>query len=149
MEFEIIKDQNGKEHIGFNKEGFNDDNLMGDKSSDFEILQILGKGSQGNVYKVCSLINHKIYAMKIIDLDFPKKMNENERKEKESEIKYAYNGIELLKKLNHPNVVKYYKHFKENNKIYIIMEYFDNGDLNTYIKVLKYIKNNGQTIKHD
>ena len=29
------------------------------------------------------------------------------------------------------------------------MEYFDNGDLNTYIKVLKYIKNNGQTIKHD
>ena len=149
MEFEIIKDQNGKEHIGFNKEGFNDDNLMGDKSSDFEILQILGKGSQGNVYKVCSLINHKIYAMKIIDLDFPKEMNENERKEKESEIKYAYNGIELLKKLNHPNVVKYYKHFKENNKIYIIMEYFDNGDLNTYIKVLKYIKNNGQTIKHD
>ena len=149
MEFEIIKDQNGKEHMGFNKEEFNDDNLMGDKLSDFEFLQSLGKGTQGNIYKVCSLINHKIYAMKIINLDIKEEMNEEERKEKESEKKNIDNEIGLLQKLNHPNIVKYYKSFKENNKIYIIMEYFDNGDLNTYIKVLEYLKKSGQTKKKD
>ena len=35
MEFEIIKGQKGKEHMGFNKEGYNEDSLMG------ENLQIL------------------------------------------------------------------------------------------------------------
>ena len=140
MEFEIIKDQKGKEHMGFNKEGFNEDNLMGEKLSDFEFLQVLGKGGQGNVYKVCSLINHKIYAMKIIDLKIKNEMNEKEKKDKEEFKKYIINEIELLKKCDHPNIVKYYKSFKENNKIYIIMEYFDNGDLNTYINVLKYLE---------
>ena len=144
MEFEIIKDLKGKEHMGFNTEGFNDDNLMGEKSSDFEFLQFLGGGGQGNVYKVCSLINHKIYAMKIIDLDYQKDKNLDEKNDKEADKQYIYNEIELLKKLNHPNIVKYYKSFKEKNKIYIIMEYFDNGDLNTYIKVLQYLEGKNQ-----
>ena len=40
---------------------------MGDKVDDFEILQVLGKGSFGFVAKVKSRLNHKIYTMKQID----------------------------------------------------------------------------------
>ena len=40
---------------------------MGNKVDDFEILQVLGKGSYGFVAKVKSRLNHKIYAMKQID----------------------------------------------------------------------------------
>ena len=138
MEFEIVKDQKGREHLGFNKEELNDDDLLGDKLSDFEFLQKLGKGAQGNVYKVCSLINHKIYAMKIIELKEGK--TEEEKKENEIEKVYIHNEIEILKKLNHSNISKYYKHFKEGNKIYIVMEYSDNGNLEIYINVLKYLK---------
>ena len=133
MEFEVIIDQKGKEHMVFNAQEFDNDDLMGDKFEDFEVLQLLGEGAFGKVLKVSSLINQKIYAMKILDL----KGKENDQKTKEDNEKYFLSEIELLKKLDHPNIVKYYKSFREDDKLYIIMEYFDNGDLDDYIKVLK------------
>ena len=135
MEFEILIDPKGKEHMVFNAQEINNDDLIGDSSSDFEYLQLLGEGGFGKVLKVCSLVNHKIYAMKIL------KLEEDERLSKEEKEKYFKSEIELLKKLNHPNIVKYYKSFREDDQLYIIMEYFDNGDLSDYVKVLKYDKN--------
>ena len=134
MEFEILIDKKGKEHMVLNSMDFEDNLSMGDKFSDFEILQPLGRGSFANVIKVCSLINHRIYAMKILDLE------NNVNVSQEDKEKYYNNEIELITKLNHQNIVKYYKSFTENNKIYIIMEYFDNGDLDSYIKALKFDK---------
>ena len=133
MEFQTIKDQKGKEHIVFNAQELMDDNLIGDKKEDFEFLQLLGSGSFGKVFKVSSLINHKIYAMKILNLA----SEDNGSLTKGEKEKYFISEIELLKKLNHPNIVKYYKSFREEDQLYIIMEYFDNGDLNDYINVLK------------
>ena len=133
MEFEIIIDQKGKEHMVFNAQEFDSDNSMGDKFEDFEVLQLLGEGAFGKVLKVSSLINQKIYAMKILDL----KGKENDSMSKEDKEKYFISEIELLKKLDHPNIVKYYKSFREDDLLYIIMEYFDNGDLDDYIRVLK------------
>ena len=136
MEFEIIIDQKGKEHMVFNAQEFDSDNSMGDKFEDFEVLQLLGEGAFGKVLKVSSLINQKIYAMKILDL----KGKENDSMSKEDKEKYFISEIELLKKLDHPNIVKYYKSFRENEQLYIIMEYFDNGDLDDYIRVIKNTK---------
>ena len=118
----------------FNAQEINNDDIIGDSSSDFEYLQLLGEGGFGKVLKVCSLVNHKIYAMKIL------KLEDDERLSKEEKEKYFKSEIELLKKLNHPNIVKYYKSFREDDQLYIIMEYFDNGDLSDYVKVLKYDK---------
>ena len=118
---------------------------IGDKFSDFEILQPLGKGGFAKVIKVCSLINHRIYAMKIIDLNNNDKFSANLLDME----KYYNNEIELITKLNHQNIVKYYKSFTENNKIYIIMEYFDNGDLDNYIKALKEDKDKEENIKKE
>ena len=138
MEFEILLDPKGKEHMVFNSQELNDDDSMGNSVDDFEFLQLLGKGSFGKVLKVSSLINHKIYAMKILNLENQNQGNDGLSQEQKEE--YFTSKIELLKKLNHPNIVKYYKSFREDDKLYIIMEYFDNGDLNDYIKVLKYEK---------
>ena len=57
MEFEILTDKNGKEHMVLNTMDFDEDIYMGDKLEDFEILQPLGSGCFANVIKVCSLIN--------------------------------------------------------------------------------------------
>ena len=133
MEFEILIDKKGKEHMVLNSMDIENNLSIGDKFSDFEILQPLGKGGFAKVIKVCSLINHRIYAMKIIDLNNNDKFTANLLDME----KYYNNEIELITKLNHQNIVKYYKSFTENNKIYIIMEYFDNGDLDNYIKALK------------
>ena len=134
MEFETLVDPKGKEHMVFNAQELNEDDSMGNKVSDFEVLQLLGEGAFGKVLKVSSLINHKIYAMKLLNL----KSNEGDALNKEEKEEYFISEIELLQKLNHPNIVKYYKSFREEDILYIIMEYFDNGDLGDYIKVLQF-----------
>ena len=104
------------------------DNDIGNCLKDFEILQVLGKGAFGFVAKVKSKKNLKIYAMKkndlsIIDDDDIKKYYENE-------------GI-FMKVLDHPNICKLYTTFKENNSVYLIMEYMDSGDLFTFLDAYK------------
>ena len=42
---------------------------IGSKEEDFEILQELGLGKFSQVFKVKSYKNHKIYAMKKVDLE--------------------------------------------------------------------------------
>ena len=132
MEFEMITDKKGKEHMVLNATELEENLSMGDKFSDFEILQPLDSGNFASVLKVSSLINQRIYAMKILSLEDDGKLTPEQKE------KYYTNEIELLKKLDHPNIVKYYKSFTENNNLYIIMEYFDNGDLLDYIKALKF-----------
>jgi len=102
---------------------------IGDKLEDFELLTILGEGGSGIVLKVRSLINNEIYAMKIINLE-----------NKKNEIEYIKNEIEMLKKIEHQNIVKYYTKFEKDNRIYIIMEYLEYGNLDVYINLLTRLK---------
>jgi hypothetical protein len=69
-QMETVKDSEGNSHVIFDESSIYDDNQMGDKLSDFEILQVLNEG-QNSLYvaKVRSLNNHKIYAMKRIELN--------------------------------------------------------------------------------
>ena len=64
MSVSKIKDQDGKQYIIFDETELYDDNEMGDKLEDFDIQQVLGKGSYGFVAKVRSKKNKKIYTMK-------------------------------------------------------------------------------------
>ena len=120
----VVKDSDGKEYIIFNESELYDDNEMGKKLEDFEILQILGKGSYGFVAKIRSKKNKKIYAMKQIDLG-------KVSSEKEKEL--CLQEITLLQQLNHTNVNKCYKTFNCNPYIYIIMYFMDNGDISGFI----------------
>ena len=86
--------------------------------SDFEIKKELGIGSFG---KVC-LVKHKKtkaeYALKIINkLD---KINQEDKA-------YFNREVEIMYKLNHPNIVKLYSHFEDNNNCYILMQYIPKG----------------------
>ena len=135
MEIECIKDQKGKDHLTFSISELNKDETIGDKLEDFERLQLLGQGGFGSVYKVLSLVNKKIYAMKELNLaEDENSLNDISTEEKKD---YFTSEIEILKELNHPNIVKYYKTLEREQKLYIIMEYFDNGDLETYINAKK------------
>ena len=125
MSVSTIKDQDGKQYIIFDESELYDDNEMGDKLEDFEIQQVLGKGSYGFVAKVRSIKNNKIYAMKQIDLS---------KIGSQKEIDLCKGEVQLLEKLKHPNINKYHKSFTINNCLYIIMEFMDNGDLSGFIK---------------
>ena len=98
---------------------------IGTRFEDYEILQQLGKGGYGFVAKVKSKINHKIYAMKMIDFDKAKDPSAKQ---------FAISEIMLIQRLNSPHIIKYYHNFTIGNKMYIIMDFMNNGDLSGYVK---------------
>ena len=66
--------------------------------SEFSLLCKLGKGGYGDVYKVKNNLDEKTYAIKRIQLD-PKNKPLTKKLKRE---------VELLSRLNHENVVRYY-----------------------------------------
>ena len=80
----------------------------------------IGEGSFGRIYKA-QKENGDMFAVKEI-----KKLSSQFMRNVEAEIKIAQ------QKLNHRNIVQILEHFTE-NKIYIVMEYCEKGNLNDYI----------------
>ena len=84
------------------------------QKSDFEFLKELGVGSFGQVYLVKHKKTKAIYAIKSIDKSDDQNLEEKANFSREVEIMY---------KLNHPNIVKLYGHFEDNTYCYFIMQY--------------------------
>ena len=101
--------------------------FVGSRLSDFEIIKQLGKGSYGTVYTVKSKLDSNIYVMKKMELNHLK----------ESQQRECYREVSILRKVSHPNIIKYYASFLENESLCIIMEYAELGDLYTLIKHYK------------
>jgi len=86
---------------------------------EFKIMGELGKGAYGVVYKVISLVDHQEYVLKKIPIKHLKK----------TEIQDVVKEAKILRKLQHPNIIKSFSHFVENGALNIIMEYARGGDL--------------------
>ena len=96
----------------------------GKPSKKYKILKVLGNGSYGKVYKAMNLITENFVAIKSI---IKKKDNSAEG----IDIK---NEINVLKKLNHPNIVKIFEFYDIKDNYYLITELCKYGDLYNYIK---------------
>ena len=93
---------------------------FGDPFDIYEELEELGEGAYGVVKKVCLKENPEtIRAMKII----PK---ENIM---EGQSQKLLDEIQILRKLEHPNIMKIYEYFNDSKNIYIVSELCDQGDL--------------------
>ncbi|CAD8105265.1 unnamed protein product [Paramecium sonneborni] len=101
--------------------------LIGSNLSHFTILNELGKGSYGVVYKVKSTQDGNIYVLKKINLTHLKPKHQAE----------ALKEAQLLRKLKHPNIITYYMSFIELDNLCIIMEYAEGGDLQKLLKDYK------------
>ena len=123
--FEEVKDIKLNTYLSVENEGKDKLENVGSKSSDFEIIKLLGNGSFGAVYKVISKINKKIYAMKKVDLV---KLKGNSKA-----LKLALNESKYLTVLSHPHIMKYYTSFIEGDYLYLIIENAENGDLENFI----------------
>ena len=85
--------------------------------SDFEFIKELGIGTFGKVDLVCHKKTKAKYALKYIDKMDPDNLEEKNNFNREVEIMY---------KLNHPNIVKLYGHFEDEKYCYFIMQYIPN-----------------------
>ena len=88
--------------------------------SDYELKGIIGKGT----FSVVKLGENKLTKEKVAI----KIMLKSKIVNQEDLIRIA-REIEMLKKLNHPNVIKIFKILEDSKKFYIIMEYCQNGEL--------------------
>ncbi len=92
---------------------------------DITLLRLLGKGSYGEVY--LSQKQNALFATKKV-----------KRKKTDDEMtKYFKNEINILRILNHPNIVKLEEIKMDENNYYIVMEYINGGELSDYLNKYK------------
>ena len=106
---------------------------MSEKVEDLTLIKFLGKGAFGEVYLSQKANSNKYFATKKIDrkiADRPKLK------------KYLINEINILKTLNHPNIVKLEEVKKNTDFYYIVMEYINGGGLSDCLK--KYMDKYGK-----
>ena len=86
----------------------------------YEILEIIGKGGFGEVKKVRHKELDVIRALKVI---------KKQKYKTPAEIKMIKNEIAVMKLVDHPNIVKLFEFFEDDEYFYIITEYCSGGQL--------------------
>ncbi|XP_010285262.1 PREDICTED: serine/threonine-protein kinase Nek5 [Phaethon lepturus] len=85
----------------------------------YEIIKKIGEGSFGKIFLAKGKVENEQCVIKEINLTkMPVKEKEASQKE-----------VILLAKMKHANIVTFYASLQEKNKLYIVMEYCDGGDL--------------------
>lgn len=88
-------------------------------SKEYIIQEFIGKGAFGTVRKVTHILTNQVRAMKTISRTI------NFAKDESSFMK----EVEILKNLDHPNIIKIYDFYYDNNNYYIINEFIKGGEL--------------------
>lgn len=86
--------------------------------------ELLGKGAFGQVFKGQDLRTGENVAIKQLSLTGMS----------QESLQGIMGEIELLKNLNHKNIVKYIGSFKTRTHLYIILEYMESGALSSQIR---------------
>ncbi len=93
--------------------------------SDFIIGEKIGEGAMGIIYRGKMVESGKDVAIKMLD---PSRIKGNP----EALARFQREG-EALKKLDHPNIVKFLQMVEKEGKHYLVMEYIEGGDLKSLI----------------
>ncbi|XP_034985995.2 serine/threonine-protein kinase Nek10 isoform X1 [Zootoca vivipara] len=102
----------------------------------YAILDHLGSGAFGSVYKVRKRSGQNLLAMKEINLHNP--AFGKDKKDRDSSVKNIVSELTIIKEqLYHPNVVRYYRTFLESDRLYIVMELIEGAPLGEHFHSLK------------
>lgn len=90
----------------------------------YKILEKIGTGGMADVFKAMKISDKRIVAIKILKKESSNKLDLVKRFKREGEI---------LGKLKHPNIVKFFQQGEKNGNYYLITEYLGNGNILTTI----------------
>src|SRR5579859_2548508 len=87
------------------------------------VLDVIGKGGMGAVYLAMDTITRRRVAVKEMGTSFvtPDRLNE-------IYTRFAQEA-NILRRLNHPNLPRFYEYFHENGRSYIVMDYIEGETL--------------------
>ena len=91
----------------------------------FTILDEIGSGSFGTVYKVKKNNTGELYAMKSLS---------KPSLQKQKQLKYAISECKIMKQLDHPFIVPLHYAFQTPKYLYLVLELCINGDLYGFIE---------------
>jgi serine/threonine protein kinase len=101
--------------------------LIGQKIGRYQILRLLGKGGMSYVFVARQETINREVALKIFHDDDPARLNELlERFDREAQI---------MASLSHPNILKVYDYGKDDEYVFIVMEYYKGGSLARQIDI--------------
>ncbi|KAM8945606.1 serine/threonine-protein kinase 4 [Pelodytes ibericus] len=106
-----------------------EENLNKQPEEVFDILEKLGEGSYGSVFKARHKETSEIVAIKQIPV--------------ESDLQEIIKEISIMQQCDSPHVVKYYGSYFKNTDLWIVMEYCGGGSVSDIIRLRK------QTLKED
>lgn len=108
------------------------------KLKDFVPIKVLGKGSYGKVLLVREVLTGKLFAQKQL-----KKasmiINENTNEVHHKNYQRTLNERNILQMVSHHNIVKLFYAFQDHNKVYLILEYLDGGELFHHLALERYM----------
>lgn len=88
--------------------------------SSFAIIEQLGEGSFGKVYKVIKKNSGEVFAMKVLSKKF---LSDN------NQLKYAISECKIMRNIRHPFILSLHYAFQTPKNLFIVLEYCPNGDL--------------------
>ncbi|XDB62600.1 hypothetical protein ABFV05_016216 [Capra hircus] len=122
--------------IAENVESINQNKAPSKYIGNYAILDHLGSGAFGCVYKVRKRSGQNLLAMKEVNLHNP--AFGKDKKDRDSSVRNIVSELTIIKEqLYHPNVVRYYKTFLENDRLYIVMELIEGAPLGEHFSSLK------------
>jgi len=99
----------------------------------YSLKEVIGRGTFGKVRRAVRKNDHVQVAVKII----------KKKKMTPKDLKGIHDEVEILHRVDHPNVVKMIEIFESEEKLYVVMELLPGGDLYTALtKVRKVSERN-------
>lgn len=93
------------------------DLIRRDPSEEYELLQRVGSGTYGDVYKAIHRHTREMAAVKLVKI------------EKGDDFSLIHQEIVMMRECRHPNIIAYYSSYLKQNSLWIVMEYCGGGSL--------------------
>ena len=103
------------------------------------LTDLIGKGSFSEVFLTTKKESSTLYATKVLDL--------SAIKDNEAAKHYIDKEMSILMDVNHPNIIELKEIKKKENKIYLVMEYCNGGNLEKFLE--KYQEDNKKPLSEE